>query len=310
MIGRRTDTEHAVTATPPVPSAARSPTDPSRALRRSRVIRIIRERLVWIPLAALAAWTLAPLLVALSVSLKEPAEVFGQPQLIPPDPTLAAYMRTISSPGFQQAFVNSVVVALGNMAITFGLGIPAAYAFARLRFGARHLLLVLILLPRLVPTLGLLVPLYQLAAALGALDNRLTLMVAFAGTGLPLAVWLLAGFFQQIPIELEEAAAVDGASLWQRLRMIVLPLALPALITIGALAFREAWNEFDLVLALTTTAASRTLPYELFLNSNITGVPDYPLDAAFALLTVVPLLLLYLRLERYVVGGITSGSLK
>jgi multiple sugar transport system permease protein len=200
MIGRRTATDRAVTATPPVSNTARSPVDPSRALRRSRTIRIIRERLVWIPLAALAAWTLAPLLVALSVSLKEPAEVFGQPQLVPRDPTLAAYLRTISSPGFQQAFVNSVVVALGSMAITFGLGIPAAYAFARLRFGARHLLLVLILLPRLVPTLGLLVPLYQLAAALGALDNRLTLMVAFAGTGLPLAVWLLAGLNKHIPI--------------------------------------------------------------------------------------------------------------
>jgi hypothetical protein len=93
-------------------------------------------------------------------------------------------------------------------------------------------------------------------------------------------------------------------------RQVVLPLVIPALITIGILTFREAWNEFDLVLVLVTSPEKRTLPYELYLLSSNLGVPDFPIESAFALLTVLPLILAYLRLEKYVVGGITSGSVK
>jgi multiple sugar transport system permease protein len=214
----------------------------------------------------------------------------------------------IARPGFRGAFVNSILVGLGTTALTLLLGVPAAYAFARFRFRGRHLLLLFTLLPRLVPSIGLMVPLYRMAVTLGLLDKRLTLIVVYTGMLLPLAVWLLVGFFQAIPRELEEAANVDGASLWGRLRYIVMPIALPALITIGVLAFREAWNEFTLVLVLTTTPGKRTLPYELFLMQGIQGIQDYPAEAAFALLTVLPFILVYLRVERYVVQGITWGG--
>jgi ABC-type glycerol-3-phosphate transport system permease component len=216
----------------------------------------------------------------------------------------------IQRPGFRGAFLNSVVVGVGTAAMTLVLAVPAAYAFARFRFRGRHLLLLFTLLPRLVPSLGLMVPLYRIAVTLGALDRRLTLVVVYTAMLLPLAVWLLVGFFQQIPRELEEAANVDGATLSTRLRYIVLPLAVPALITIGVLAFREAWNEFTLVLVLTTTPGKRTLPFELFLMQGIQGIQNYPAEAAFALLTVVPFILVYMRIERYVVQGITTGSVK
>jgi multiple sugar transport system permease protein len=194
--------------------------------------------------------------------------------------------------------------------LTVLLAVPAAYAFARFRFRGRHLLLLFTLLPRLIPGLGLMVPLYRLAVALGAIDQLLTLIVAFTATVLPLAVWLFVGFFQQVPRELEEAANVDGATLISRIRYIVLPLAFPAIITIGVLAFREAWNEFNLVLGLTSTPGSRTLPYELFLMTQTTGFQDNPGQAAFAIMTIIPFIFVYLRLERYVVGGLTSGALK
>jgi ABC-type glycerol-3-phosphate transport system permease component len=125
-----------------------------------------------------------------------------------------------------------------------------------------------------------------------------------------LAVWLFVGFFQQVPRELEEAANVDGSSLYTRIRYIVLPLAFPAIITVGVLAFREAWNEFNLVLALTSSPGSRTLPYELFLMTQTTGFQDNPGQAAFAIMTIIPFIFVYLRLERYVVSGLTSGALK
>ena len=103
---------------------------------------------------------------------------------------------------------------------------------------------------------------------------------------------------------------VDGTNMLARVRYIVLPLAVPALITIGVLAFREAWNDFDLVLALTRTPGNRTLPYELFLLTTGTGLANNPGEAAFAILTLVPFIFVYLRIERYVVGGITAGAMK
>jgi ABC-type glycerol-3-phosphate transport system permease component len=274
------------------------------------VRRWLRRIAIWVPLLILAAWTIYPVLMTLSISFKTRADVHADPGLIPSNPTLDGYRSVLERPGFQEAFVNSVLVGLGTALLTVLLAVPAAYAFARFRFRGRHLLLLFTLLPRLIPGLGLMVPLYRIAVALGAIDQLLTLIVAFTGTVLPLAVWLFVGFFQQVPRDLEEAASVDGATLYQRIRHIVLPLAFPAIITIGVLAFREAWNEFNLVLALTSSPGSRTLPYELFLMTQTTGFQDNPGQAAFAIMTIIPFIFVYLRIERYVVGGLTSGALK
>lgn len=268
----------------------------------------VRRLAVWIPLIALIIWTFLPFLITLSISFKGEGEVFANFGLIPESPSLEAYRDVISRPGFRGAFLNSVVVGFGTTFLTLALAVPASYAFARFNFRGRHLLLLFALLPRLVPSLGLMIPLYSMAVALGALDKRLTLIVVYTGMLLPLAVWLLVGFFQALPRELEEAANVDGATMWTRLRYIVMPLTFPALMTIGVLAFREAWNEFTLVLVLTTTPGKRTLPYELFLMGGIQGLRDFPAEAAFALLTVLPFILIYTRIERYVVSGITTGS--
>ncbi|HKX74404.1 MAG TPA: carbohydrate ABC transporter permease [Acidimicrobiia bacterium] len=281
---------------------------PNLALGRWR--RRIRRLVVSIPLLVLAVWTIYPILMTLSISFKTRADVSADPGLIPSNPTLEGYRSVIEQEGFQGAFVNTVAVGLGTSILTLVLAVPAAYAFARFRFRGRHLLLLFTLLPRLIPGLGLMVPLYRLAVALGAIDRLLTLIVAFTATVLPLAVWLLVGFFQQVPRDLEEAANVDGATMFTRIRYIVLPLALPAMITIGVLAFREAWNEFNLVLGLTSSRGSRTLPYELFLMTQTTGFQNNPGQAAFAIMTIIPFIFVYLRIERYVVSGITSGALK
>jgi ABC-type glycerol-3-phosphate transport system permease component len=275
-----------------------------------RMKRWLRRIGIGIPLFALAVWTIYPVLMTLAISFKTRADVSADPGLIPSNPTLDGYRSVLERQGFQDAFINSMVVGLGTALVTVLLAVPAAYAFARFRFRGRHLLLLFTLLPRLIPGLGLMVPLYRLAVALGAIDQLLTLIVAFTATVLPLAVWLFVGYFQQVPRELEEAANVDGASLFTRIRYIVLPLAFPAIITIGVLAFREAWNEFNLVLGLTSTPGSRTLPYELFLMTQTTGFQDNPGQAAFAIMTIIPFIFVYLRLERYVVSGLTSGALK
>lgn len=284
-----------------------APREPDRSVS-GRARRRGRQALLALPLIALVLWTVLPFLVTLSVSFKQKAEVFADPSLIPGSPSLDAYRQVLSSDSFTSSFLNSLTVGIGTTLLTIVIGVPAAYAFARFNFRGRHLLLLFTLLPRLVPSLGIMIPIYRLAVALGALDNRLTLIVVYTGMLLPLAVWLMVGFFQQIPRDIEEAANVDGASLWGRLRYIVAPLSAPAMITIGVLAFREAWNEFTLVLVLTNTPGKRTLPYELYLMQGIEGVANFPGEAAFTLLTVLPFILLYTRVEKYVVAGLITGS--
>ena len=289
-------------------AAVTGPPPERRGFAGGKLRRGLKQALLAIPLIALVLWTLAPFLVTLSVSFKQRAEVFADPGLIPSTPNLEAYREVLSSDSFTASFLNSLIVGVGTTALTILIGVPAAYAFARFRFRGRHLLLLFTLLPRLVPSLGLMVPLYRLAVAAGLLDKRLTLIIVYTGMLLPLAVWLMVGFFQQIPREIEEAANVDGASLWGRLRYIVAPLASPAMITIGVLAFREAWNEFTLVLVLTTSPGKRTLPFELYLMQGIEGIANFPGEAAFTLLTVLPFILVYTRVEKYVVAGLVTGS--
>lgn len=277
---------------------------------KSPLARLGRRTLVGLPLLLLALWTFIPFLVTISISFKSKFESYANLGLVPQDPTLAAYREVLADPNFVSAFINSIIVGFGTAILTTIIGLPAAYAFARFRFRGRHLLLLFTLLPRLVPSIGIMVPIYRLAVATNMLDRRLTLIIVYTGMLAPLAVWLMVGFFQQIPRDIEEAADVDGASLWQRMLHIVMPLAAPALITIAVLAFREAWNEFTLVLVLTTTAETRTLPFALFKLGQSEGLTNFPAEAAFAIITVLPFILVYTRIERYVVAGLTSGSSK
>ncbi|MGH8948051.1 MAG: carbohydrate ABC transporter permease, partial [Acidimicrobiia bacterium] len=129
--------------------------------RGAKIGRWLRRIAIWVPLAALALWTIYPLLMTLSISFKTKADVSADPGLIPSDPTLDGYRSVLERQGFQDAFVNSMVVGLGTALLTVVLAVPAAYAFARFRFRGRHLLLLFTLLPRLIPGLGLMVPLYR-----------------------------------------------------------------------------------------------------------------------------------------------------
>ncbi len=269
---------------------------------------ILRNILISIPLIALVVWTVMPFFVTLSVSLKDKTEVFADPSLIPASPNLDAYFDVVASESFTSSFWNSVVVGVGTTILTIVLAVPAAYAFARYRFRGRHLLLLFTLLPRLVPSIGMMIPIYRIAVATGMLDRRITLIIVYTAMLLPLAVWLLVGFFQAIPREIEEAANVDGASLWGRMRHIVGPLSAPAMITVGVLAFREAWNEFTLVLVLVNSPGKRTLPFELYKLQGVEGVADYPIEAAFTVLTIIPFILFYTFVEKHVVAGLISGS--
>jgi ABC-type glycerol-3-phosphate transport system permease component len=232
------------------------------------------------------------------------------PTIIPPNPTLENYVDVVRWPGFWRFSFNSAFLALTSTVAAVFLSTLAAYGFARYAFRWRHILLVLILIPRILPRVSLIVPLYLLLERVGLTNTYTALIITYTSTAIPLATWILVGFFSGVPRELEEAAAIDGARLWQRIWYVVLPIAFPGLLTVSIFSLREAWNEFPFVLAFTTSAELRTLPYQLFLLRDTLGVENWPLINAFTILTILPIILLYLRFERLVVSGLTSGAVK
>lgn len=190
------------------------------------------------------------------------------------------------------------------------ISILAAYGFARYAFRFRHLLLLLYLVPRIIPRVSLIVPLNSLMSDFGLINTYWVLFITYTASAIPLATWILVGFFGSIPKEIEESATIDGANMWNRLRRVILPIAWPGVVTAGVLCIREAWNEFAFVLALVNETSMRTLPYQLYMLKDSMGVQDYAVYNAFTILTVLPLLVVYLLLERRVVDSIVSGAVK
>lgn len=273
------------------------------------VRHFLGSNIIWVGVILLIVWTFLPLVWSITASFKTPNEVytFG---ILPEDPSADSYRDVFNSRNFWRYMYNSMFLAVISTFVSVTVSAFAAYAFARFAFRFRHTLLLLILLPRLIPRVSLIVPLYQLLLSLGLMNTRTALIVTYTASAIPLATWILVGFFAALPKDLEEAAAVDGASRFQQLWKIVLPLSVPGLVTVGVLAFRDSWNEFPFVLAFTSGADQRTLPYALFLLSDTVGLQNWPLVNAFALVTIIPILVLYLRFEKHIVSGLTSGAVK
>lgn len=278
---------------------------------RHRQIRRLRNVVWWMVLVSLFVWTVLPLMWSLSASFKTPIEVYRTPPtLIPRQPTLDAYVRAFRHQGFPRYFANSVYLTVSSTLITLAVSVLAGYAFARYAFRFRSVLLMLILVPRILPRAALVVPLYQIFASLRLLDTYFVLILTYTATAVPLSTWVLTGFFQKIPKELEESALIDGAGFWRILISIIIPIALPGILTSVVVAVVQAWNEFPFVLAFTTSSSMRTLPYQLYMLRDSLGLQDWPMLNAFTIITIIPIVALYLRFEDRVVSGILSGALK
>jgi len=269
----------------------------------------MNKRLIWLAIAALVFWTVVPLMWSILASFKGISEVYAG-NFWPRDPSLRAWGDVMALPGFGRQFFNSFYVTVVTTLLAGAISIVAAYAFARYAFKWRNVLLLFILVPRLVPRVALIIPLFLMFSRFGLLDTYTVLIVTYTASAIPLATWILIGFFGAIPKEIEEAAAVDGASLWQRLTKIVLPLSTPGLVTIAVLTFRESWNEFPYALAFLQATEMRTLPFQLFRIEQTLGLVDWPLFSAFTLLTIIPVVVLYLRFERSIVSSLTTGAVK
>lgn len=271
----------------------------------------VSKRLYWIPLLVLLIWTVAPLLWGFLASFKSYGEIYQVPPTILPEQfLLRAYRIVFEFRGFFRMVFNSAYLAFSTAAVAVVVSVLAAYGFARYRFKFATLFLMFIFIPRIIPRSSLIIPLFRMMGTLGLLDSHLALFVSYIATAIPMSTIILLSFFRSIPITLEESAEMDGAGLFKKIWYIVVPMSAPAVITVAVIAVREGWNEFPFAMSLITSTGKRTLPYQLFMLRDTLGIEDWTIVLAFAMLTIIPIVLLYLVLQKYVTSGLLKGALK
>lgn len=256
-----------------------------------------------------------PVLWVLKTALSTSQRLDASPSPIPSEATLAnfaAVTGTLDSAGhwlFGRQLFNSVAVAVATTLVGLLLSTTAAYAFSRFRFPGREAGLGALMLTQLFPGVVMMVPLYLILKSLHLLDALSGLVLVYASTSVPFSTFMLKGYFDTIPKELEEAAYVDGASRWTTFRVVVLPLAKPALVVTALFSFMTAWNEFILASTLMTDASLFTLPVALqrYVGEFQT---DWGRFAAGAIITSAPVMALFYALQKHLVGGLTAGGVK
>jgi ABC-type glycerol-3-phosphate transport system permease component len=256
-----------------------------------------------------AVSSLLPFVWAFLTSLKVERQVYAFPPQILPNPATAYnYLQAIQH-GLLLALFNSLFISLMTVVLVLVAGSLAAYPLARLSFRGSQVVLFLILVPMMIPGLVNLVPTYIIMAKLGLLDSYEGLILIYWVHSLPLAIWVLRGFFHELPKELEDAASVDGASRLRILWSIIIPLSQPALAAVALLVFLNSWNEFVIASIMTSSSLMRTAQVFLYLHMTDVGV-NWGEMMASGLATNLPVLALFLLLQRRFISGLTAGALK
>ncbi|MEO5652732.1 MAG: carbohydrate ABC transporter permease [Marmoricola sp.] len=272
--------------------------------------RDVVARMGWVGADGLVlVYALAPMLWLLSLSLKG-AGTLGDQSFFPRDPTLENY-RSLADTDFVRPLINSLGICLISTAVALLLGTMAAYAIARLRFPGKRSIIVLAALAATFPQIALVIPLFKLESSLGILDTWLGLVLPYVTFALPLTIYTLSAFFNQIPRGLERAAMMDGATPYQVFRKVFVPLARPGIGTTAILVFIACWNDFIFAVSLTSPDGARTVPAAL---ADFTGTATFERPttaiAAAAVLITLPILAVVLAFQRRIVTGLTAGAVR
>ncbi|MDQ3699087.1 MAG: carbohydrate ABC transporter permease [Gemmatimonadota bacterium] len=271
-----------------------------------------RRALRWLPAVALAAVVVLmafPFYWAIVASFTPEAVLFREPSLWPRELILDHYRALFSERAFWVPIRNSVIVAGITTLFCVTLGAIAAYALARLRFRGQGVVLAFILAVTMFPQISIVSPLYLLLRSLRLINTYPGLIMPYMTFAMPLTVWLLVGFFRQLPGELEEAALVDGASRWQSFTKVIIPLAAPGLATTAILTFIFCWNEFLFALSFTLGPERQTVPVAIALFRGQYQVPWGQILAA-AVIATAPVAVMVLFFQRRIVQGLTAGAVK
>ncbi|MBZ9766446.1 carbohydrate ABC transporter permease [Mesorhizobium sp. CA6] len=274
------------------------------------MMKMLKRAGFYLLLLAIVFVAVFPFYYAIVTSLKSGTELF-QAGLWPQSFSLANYRNVLTEGPFLRNLVNSLIVSGAVVAISLLLGVTAAYALARIRFRGRSVLMLAILSVSMFPQVAALAGLFEIIRALHLYNSLLALILSYMIFTLPFTVWVLTTFVRDLPVEIEEAAILDGAGPWTILTRIFLPLMWPALATTGLLAFISAWNEFLFALTFTSTNTQRTVPVAIALLSGNSQfeIPWGNIMAASVIVTV-PLVVLVLVFQRRIVSGLTAGGVK
>lgn len=271
--------------------------------RNPRLLAIMRWTLVVLALT----FFLAPVVWIAMTSFKSQREIFSFPPVFIPEQIDLRHYQAILAGAGGRALRDSFTVATMSTTLALLLGVPAAYAISRFRIGGDQLPMWILSI-RMFPPVVAAIPLFLLYRRIGLNDSYLGLTIAYLTFNVPFVIWMMKGFFDDLPIDLEEAARVDGANRWQAFSRIALPLTGPGLVSTALLCFVFSWNEFLLALFLTRTEVT-TLPVAL---SSLVGghLIQWGQIGALAVVAIVPVVLLALVLQRFVVRGLTLGAVK
>jgi ABC-type glycerol-3-phosphate transport system permease component len=265
----------------------------------------------WATAMLVSAVVLSPLLWALITSLKmETMAVSFPPSFWPSPATLTNYLSVIRHATFASDLINSFAYAIGAVVLALLVAVPAGYAAARLHFAAKRLLMLAILATSMVPGVALLIPTYILLDRLGLLSNMAVLIVILAARLAPQSVWFIENFIEAVPVEIEEAAFVDGAQRSQILLRLVLPLIKPGIAAVAVLGFVTTWNDYVTVAVFAPDIASRTLQVTL-VNQVFDAIGiSWSFFMAYAIVASLPVVIVFMVAQRWFVAGLTSGTVK
>jgi multiple sugar transport system permease protein len=251
-----------------------------------------------------------PLLWVFKMSIVTKAELYASPPtILPQNLSGAEWTQVLGDSTFQQALINSSIISSVTTVICLFFGSIAAYAISRLRFRFKSTVMTLILAISFFPAVAIIAPLFIQFTALGVIDTYASVIITDTVFALPLTIWLLVAFFRELPVDLEDAAKVDGATTIQAFRKVIVPLAAPGVFTTAILTFIYAWNEF--LFANTFLFDESTQPVTVVIPNFATiYTVDYGAQAAASVIVTVPLVILVLIFQRRIVSGLTAGAVK
>lgn len=265
---------------------------------------------IWLLGLLITLFAIFPIVWALLTSLKREAAIITTVmQYIPREVTFENYVAIWTRSNFPTLLVNSMVVTAITVVVCALVGTLASYAIARYQFRGRRELMLFYLVIRMFPAVMIIIPLFILMRNLGLLDSRVGLALAYTTFLLPVFIWMMKGFFDAIPLELEDAARIDGCSRIGAMVRVILPLVVGGLVATVVFVAIGAWNEFLFALMMTTSTGSRTWPVGLQLMVGEFQLPWGTL-AAGGIISIIPVVLLFALVQRALVRGLTAGAVK
>jgi multiple sugar transport system permease protein len=267
--------------------------------------------LLYLGIAVMVVYCLAPYYWMVVSSFRRTSDIFSLSPI--PSPFSLENYSAVFDPGqaFGRALVNSLIVAGTTTLVALTIGITTSYALARLRFRFKRALLAMIIATSMFPQVAIVVPMLKLFTDIGWINSYQAMILPSLSFALPLAVWTLTTFFRQMPLELEQAAMVDGCTKWQAFRRIILPLAAPGVFTTAIITFIGAWNEFLIALSMTNSPDYQTAPVAISKFSGAAAfVAPFGSQMAAGVIVTVPLLILVIVFQRRIVAGLSAGAVK